>query len=135
MATTARDRNVPSGQVILDQADFFLGDGFTRVAGISVGQITSKLFLGNVVQAWSLASGLGLTDAQLVAGKVYFNEVPGSPGYYSVRFRPNSVGFWRLSLTWSAGTQTVILDFDVASSVTLVDTGLNASFMKPGCSC
>lgn len=135
MGTTTRERSVPLRQVVDDQADFFQPDGFTRVAAISVGQLALNLFFGNVLQAWPLISGLGLTDAQLVAGYVYFQEVSGSPGYYSVRFRPNAAGYWRLSLTWGAGTQTVISDFDVTSCPPLVDTGLNASFMKPGCSC
>jgi hypothetical protein len=127
MATT-RGRIVQANQTVIDQVDFFQSDGFTRVTGLTVGQLVSHLFLNNVLQPWLFVSGLGVTDAQVNAGNVYFNEIPGSPGYYSVRFRPTTVGFWRNLLDYSAGQQIAAQDFDVVISMPGPE-GLTASFI------
>ena len=132
MGTLLRGRAVDNNQTVLDQADFFLADGFTRAVGLGLPQITSQLFFQNVVQPWPLVSGVGVTDAQVVSGKVYWNEVPGSPGIYNVRWRPNAIGYWRLILTYTAGQQILAQDYDVQTSAP-ASGGLKASFMKPNC--
>lgn len=131
MATT-RGRIVQVNQIILDQADFFRSDGYTRVTGLGVPDITSDLFFSNVRQPWTLDDGSGVSDARIASGRVYFNEVPGSPGYYSVRFRPNAVGYWRLLITYVAGEQIVAQDYDVVPQVPVVAGNVKASFVKPG---
>jgi hypothetical protein len=131
MATT-RGRIVRNNEPILDQADFFMADGFTRVTGLSIAQVSIALFFLNQPQPWVLTNGLGVTDTQIAAGKVYWNEVPGAPGYYNVRFIPNSIGYWRLLITYPAGTQIAAQDYDVIDAPT-TDAGLKASFNKPGC--
>lgn len=130
MATT-RGRIVQSNQVILDQVDFFAPDGYTRLTGLTPSSLVSQIFFQNAQQPWALVSGLGVTDAQVVSGNVYFNEIPGNPGFYSVRFRPNAVGYWRNILTYSAGQQILAQDFDVVASGAAMEPGLRASFMKP----
>lgn len=130
MATT-RGRVVQANQVVLDQVDFFLPDGFTRATGLTTGSVISQIFFNNVAQPWPLISGLGVTDAQVVSGKIYFNELVGNPGFYNVRFRPNALGFWRNLLTYTAGQQISAQDFDVVQSAPATESGLNASFIKP----
>lgn len=130
MATT-RGRVVQANQVVLDQVDFFQPDGFTRVTGLIPSSLVSQIFFNNVVQPWPLVSGLGITDQQVVAGRVYFNEVQGSPGFYNVRFRPNALGFWRNLLTYPAGQQISAQDFDVVQNAPAMEGGLSASFIKP----
>jgi hypothetical protein len=131
---TTRGRLVTNNSVVFDQADFFQPDEFTRVSGITVGQLTSQLFFQNALQPWSLLSGVGVTNAQVTSGRVYWSEVPGSPGVYSVRLLPNAVGYWRLILTYPVGTQIVSLDYDVvAGSGGSCAPGLQSSFIKPGC--
>jgi hypothetical protein len=132
MATT-RGRLVQVNQVVLDQVDYFQTDGFTRVVGLGTAQLVSKIFFNNVLQPWPLVSGLSVPDAQVVSGKIYFNEIPGTPGFYNVRFRPNAVGYWRNVLTYPTGTQEAAQDFDVVSSPLSAEGGLNASFIKPAC--
>ena len=132
MATT-RGRLVQNNQVVLDQADFFQTDGFTRVTGLTISDLVLDLFFQNVPQPWPLVSGLGVTDAQIASGKVYFHEVPGKPGYYNVRFRPNAVGYWRLILSYTVGTQIMGQDYDVTPQTTSTDAGLKASFVKQPC--
>jgi len=134
MATT-RGRIVQANQAVLDQVDFFQSDGFTRVTGLTASILISQIFFNNLLQPWPVISGLGVTDAQVVSGKIYFNEIPGSPGFYAVRFRPNAVGFWRNLLTYTAGTQISAQDFDVVSGQPGGDGGLSASFIKPGENC
>lgn len=134
MATT-RGRLAQVNQPVIDQVDFFQADGFTRVTGLTTAQLLSNLFFDNVSQPWPLVTGLGVTDGQVVSGKIYFNEIPGSPGYYSVRFRPNAIGYWRNLLTYTVGQQIAAQDFDVVTSGPFGDSGLNASFIKPGSSC
>jgi hypothetical protein len=130
MATT-RGRVVQANQVVLDQVDFFQPDGFTRVTGLTPGSLVSQIFYNNAIQPWPLISGLGITDAQVVSGRVYFNEVPGLPGFYNVRFRPNALGFWRNLLTYTAGQQISGQDYDVVQGAPAMESGITASFIKP----
>lgn len=130
MATT-RGRLVQINQTIIDQADFFEVDGFTRVTGLTIADLTHELFFNNVLQPWPLVDGSSVSDAAVVSGNVYWNEVPGSPGFYNVRFRPNAIGYWRNLVTYTAGTQIMGQDFDVVSQVPQAETGLRASFTKP----
>ncbi len=133
MATT-RGRLVQINQVIIDQADFFQSDGFTRVIGLGVDDLSLQLFFNNLLQPWTFVLGSGVTDALVKSGSVYWNEVPGSYGIYSVRFRPNAVGYWRLLITYAAGSQIMGQDYDVLSQIPTIESGLKASFVKPGCS-
>lgn len=130
--STIRGRIVRNNETILDQADFFLSDGFTRVTGITISQISMRLFYVGLPQPWVLANGLGVTDTQVAAGRVYWNEIPGAPGYYNVRFIPNAVGYWRLLITYPAGTQISAQDYDVIDPQSAIETGLKTSFNKPG---
>ena len=134
MATT-RGRVVQANQVVLDQVDFFLSDGFTRVSHLIPGNLEAQLFFNNSPQAWPLVPGVGVADPQVNAGFIYFNEIPGLLGFYSVRFRPDSLGYWRIVLTYPAGLQTSAQDFDVVQSAPAMETGLRASFVKPDGSC
>ncbi len=130
MATT-RGRLVQINQVILDQADFFQSDGFTREAGLTPSDLTSQIFYLNTLQPWPLMDGFGVTDQQVTSGKIYWTEVPGSPGIYNISWRPNALGYWRLLITYTAGTQIMGQDYDVVSQVPLAESGLRASFTRP----
>lgn len=132
---TTRGRLVQINQIIIDQADFFQSDGFTRVLGLGISDVVSQLFFNNQLQPWPLVLGNGVTDAQVRSGTIYWNEIPGSPGFYNVRFRPNAIGYWRLLITYTAGEQIMAEDFDVAAQVPVVESGLKATFTKPGSSC
>ncbi len=132
MAATTRGRQVYVNQAVLDQADFFEPDGFTRVVGLTFGQVVGEMFFNNIPQAWVLADGVGVPDSQVVSGKVYYHEIANQPGHYSVRFRPNAVGYWRLLITYTAGQQITAQDYDVlAAQTTPTDQGLKATFVKP----
>ena len=135
MATT-RGRVVLANQVVYDQVDFFHLDGFTRVVGLVPGHLELHVFFNNVLQAWDLVLGTSVADAKVTAGYLYFNEIPGVFGFYNLRFRPNALGFWRIVLTFGAGSQVSAQDFDVVQSLP-AETGLKASFLKPdtGCGC
>ena len=132
---TTRGRIVQANQVVLDQVDFFQSDGFTRVTGLTPGNLVSKIFHNNLIQPWTLLSGVGVTDAQVSSGYVYFEEIAGQPGYYNVRFRPNALGFWRNLLEYTAGQQISAQDFDVVLTAPASEAGLSASFIKPGGDC
>jgi len=137
MATT-RGRIVQANQVVLDQVDFFLSDGYTRVTGLIPSSLVSQIFYSNLLQPWPLISGIGVTDAQVVSGNIYFNEIAGHPGFYNVRFRPNSLGFWRNLLSYPSGQQISAQDFDVVQGVPVMESGIHASFIKPqggNCDC
>lgn len=131
---TTRGRLVAPSQVIYDQADFFHDDGFTRVTGLTSLQVTLQLYLNNVLQGWALVDGASATDAQIVAGKVYFSPIVNGP--YNVRWRPNAIGYWRLILIYTAGFQIVAQDYDVApgagSTAVTGAQGLHTSFVRPG---
>ena len=129
---TARGRLVYANQTVIDQADFFQGDGYTRVAGILVSQLTEKIFFNNALLPWPLVSGTNITNAQVAAGNVYWNEIPGASGFYSIRFRPNAVGYWRCLIDYAVGTQIAAQDYDVVAPPPSVDQGLKSTFVNPG---
>lgn len=130
MATT-RGRLVQINQVVFDQADFFEPDGFTRKTGLGLTDLTHEVFFENDLMPWPLVDGSAVSDAQVTSGKVYWHEVPGSPGFYNVRWRPNAIHYWRLLITYTAGTQIMAQDYDVVAQVPAAETGLRASFTRP----
>jgi hypothetical protein len=129
VSAVVRGRIVKINQAVIDQADFFQVNGFTRVGGLTFGDLTSQLFYNNVPQPWPLANGAAISDGQVGVGKLYFHEIAGAPGNYSVRFRPNTAGYWRLILTYTAGQQIVAQDYDVMAEPTQAG-GLTASFTR-----
>lgn len=129
MATT-RGRLVAINQTVLDQADYFEDDGYTRVCGLTVADVVSQLFFDNTLQPWPIVSGAGVRDQNVTSGKIFFHEVPGSPGIYSVRFRPNATGYWRLLITYTSGEQIMAQDYDVVLPPAPAVTGLKSSFSK-----
>lgn len=128
--STTRGRLVYTNQVVYDQADFFQVDGFTRVPGVTPGQLSLALYFNNSAQPWTLVSGTGIQDVNIASGKVYWQQIPSGP--YGIRFRPNAVGYWRLIITYSAGFQIVAQDYDVnAGTGVPIEGGLRASFGGP----
>jgi hypothetical protein len=125
---TTRGRLVFNNVVIYDQADFFQSDGYTRVTGIVPSGLLCEVYYNNALQAWPVVSGAGVLESQVAAGSVYWDALPG--GHYGVRWRPNAVGFWRVFISYIAGTQIVAQDYDVSSgtAVTPPGGGLRASF-------
>lgn len=122
-------RVLPVHAIAIDQVDFQQGDFFTRISGITTAGISVVGFYNNQPLNWTLVSGSGVADEQVVVGKVYFHEF--QTGYYSFRFRPNTSGYWRFDVRYTAGTQSILLDYDIMDPVTLI-AGLKASFVKPG---
>lgn len=128
--TTTRGRLVKINQPVIDQAVFFAPDGFTRVLGLTISDITGEVYLNNVLQPWPLADGSSLTDGMVAVGRLYFHEIPSAGGNYSVRFRPNAVGYWRILVSYPAGTQVLAQDYDVISEPLGATGGLKTSFVK-----
>ena len=130
---TTRSRLVRSNETVLNQVDILQNDAYTRVVGLGTSDVTVTVFFQNQAQPWPTVLGTTVTDTQVASGSIYFNEIPGSAGYYNLRFRPNSVGFWRLVLAYPAGSQLFALDFDVTTLLPQSTPGLIASFVKPHC--
>lgn len=135
MGTNAvtRGRLVRANQVVLDQADFFQSDGFTRAVGLIPSDLVSYIFHENVLQPWPLLSGVGVADSQVASGNVYIHEI--QPGFYNIRFRPNALGYWRNMLSYPAGKQMLAQDFDVRSELITSTNGLQATFTRPDGGC
>jgi hypothetical protein len=130
-------RIIPVNTTIVDQVDFFQGDYFTRVENLSVSDLVLSLFNENAKLSWPLVSGVGLTNGQILSGGVYFSQIPNALGYYSVRFRPNAAGYWRMVLSYPAGVQASALDYDVVTTSMFPGSGsggpgsgLNVSFTR-----
>lgn len=124
---TRGERRISIHQVVLDQADFFQNDGFTRRVGLTVADLTSQLFYNNVLLPWPLIDGVSVSDGHLKAGSLYFHEIVGTPGNYSLRLRPNTTGYWRVLVVYAAGQQILSRDYDI-SAEPLPSGGLTASF-------
>ncbi len=106
-------RIISAGSLCYGQADFYVPVGsFTRPAGILFSNVQLRVFLNNALVSWPVLDGSGVSDASVSAGKIYFNEISGSTGFYAVRFFPDRVGAWRLVLQIPAYAVESVLDFD-----------------------
>ncbi len=128
-------RIVSAGAVIASQLDFFISAGsISRVVGIPVANLSLKVFFNNALLSWTLADGTLVSDSSISAGTVYFNEVSGSSGYYSLRTFFDRVGFWRLIVVNASLSVETIIEYDVlpagAFSSGSGGGGLIASFTK-----
>lgn len=130
-------RIVPAGTIVRDQLDLYVSPGhIERAMGVVVSNLQSRLFVDNAVVTWPLTDGSLVFDSSVCSGKIYFNEISGSPGFYSIRFFPDRVGFWRLVLTSFSLNSEKVFDFDVVNSgffstSSAPSGGLSASFIKP----
>lgn len=108
-------RIVAAGSLVFDQVDVFLpGPGENRVTGLDTGAVTFSVFVNNVVLPWPLSEGAGVADISVSAGAVYFNEIAGSPGFYSSRFFPDRTGFWKLVYRFDSIGTEVSREIEVA---------------------
>ena len=127
-------RLVAAGSLIFDQVDVFLpGVGENRATGIDTSAITFSAFVNNVALPWPLVEGLDVSDASVSSGAFYFNEIPGSPGFYSVRFFPDRTGFWKLVYRFDSLGTEVSRDIEVAPAGLFEPApkgALQASFVK-----
>ncbi len=128
-------RQVAAGSIAYAQVDFYYPAGsIVRPSGITISNLGLALFLNNARQGWGLQDGTLVQDGSVSAGNIYFNEVVGSNGYYSVRLFPDRIGFWRVILTHPGFKIEQILEFDVLPAGSLSapsQGGLIASFTKP----
>ncbi len=124
-------RSVSAGCLIRDQADFYLPGGTQRASGISVSQVSLDAFSDNGLLEWPIADGSAVADSSISAGTIYFSEIYGAPGFYSIRFFPDRVGYWRMVLRVSAFGSEAIREYDITPSSSSPSNGLNASFL-PG---
>ncbi len=108
---TTRGRFVGPNEVIFDQADLFQSDGYTRASGVTVSAITLHLYYNNSLTNWTLADGSVISDAGVVSGRVYWSPLSGGP--YSIRWRPNAIGYWRLVINYPTSSQILAQDYDV----------------------
>ena len=121
-------RIVTAGAVVRDQLDFY-SSGITRASGVTLATLSCVIFYNNTNLGWTLADGTLVSDINVAAGTIYFNEIAGSPSYYTVRFYPDRTGFWRLIFTNLAPSAQPILEFDVIVAQP-GPSGLNASFLR-----
>lgn len=130
-------RIVPAGTVVFDQIDIYMpGQNYVRVQGLDVSSLLLKTFFNNVDIQWTLQQGVGVTDQNVLPNYVYFNEIVGSPGYYSIRFFPTSTGFWRLIFQIPSYSQEYVLEYDsmiIGSNISLGGTcGSNSIIASVG---
>jgi len=125
-------RFVSAGILVRDQVDFYIpGGGFNRISGVVVAQLTLFAFADNGLLTWPLADGTNVPDSSISAGTIYFNEIYGSPGFYSIRFFPDRIGYWRVVLRNDSLITEVIRDFDIVPAGPIgPPNGLNASFLS-----
>lgn len=119
-------RVVPANTMVWDQLDFFQGDFFTRVTGIVAADLVLVLFVNNAPMSWTLVTGSGVSDAQVRPGRVYLDEV--AAGYYGIRMKLNTIGYWRLGFRYAVGVQEIALDYDVVNVPDVASLGLRANF-------
>ena len=84
-------RLIQAGTLARDQVDFYQSG--SRILGVDISSLTMSAFVDNVAIPWPIIDGSLVSDASVVAGSVYFHEIPGAPGFYSIRFFPDRTGF------------------------------------------
>lgn len=123
-------RTLPSGSLVRDQLDFYSPPGSSsRLSGVNVNSASITAFFNNSILPWFFSDGSSVSDSSISSGCFWFNEIPGSPGFYSLRFFPDKVGFWRIVVYHSASGSEQIKEYDVVQSNQYVQ-GLSASFTK-----
>ncbi len=123
-------RLLSAGHLVRDQIDIYIPAGsVNRRAGENFTQLVLVSFVDNNLIAWPLADGTNVPDSSISAGVVYFNQIPGAPGFYSIRFFPDRVGFWRLIFQEQALGEEVILSYDIVPPQGSTPNSLNASFL------
>ena len=128
MASSYRNRQVQINQVVFDQVGIFQSDFFNKVTGLQHSDVTFQLYLNNQVVSWPLVDGSTVSDGQVAAGQVFWNELPS--GSYGIRFFPTQMGHWSLSVSFAPSpSQIVNIDFDIVNfpSATSAD-GLRTNF-------
>jgi len=127
MSATYRNRQTQINQIIFDQIDLFQSDFFNKIPGLLPGDVTMHLYFNNQVAAWPLVDGTAVSDSQVAAGSVYWNELAN--GSYGIRFFPNSLGHWNISIAFAPSpSQIVSIDYDVVNLAAPSVDGLRASF-------
>lgn len=125
-------RALPAACLVRDQLDVFDPAGsITRATGITTSDLSITLFLNNVKVNWSLMDGSAVADSSISSGFIYFNPISGSNGFYSIRFFPDRVGFWRLVVRHATLEQEIIKEYDILAATSSASGGLNASFLRP----
>ena len=111
-------RIITTGALALDQLDiFFPVQSFTRMRGVLFSGVSVDVFVNNVKLPWSIADGTLVQDSTISSGSVYFNEINTSVGFYSVRFYPDRIGFWRFVYKVPVYGLEVIKEYDIVSPV------------------
>lgn len=124
-------RALPAACLVRDQLDIFSpANSITRATGVTTSDLSIALFLNNVAVNWPLMNGAAIADAAISAGSIYFNPISGSSGFYSIRFFPDRVGFWRLVVRHSSLSQEIIKEYDIAAAAPSGSGALNATFVK-----
>lgn len=108
-------RIIPAGSIAYGQVDIYLpGPGFNRAVGLDASSAVLKAFINNAQLTWTLLNGVSIPDSSITSGSIYFNEILGSPGFYSVRFFPDRTGYWRVLLRFQSIPAEIPLEFQVA---------------------
>ena len=118
-------RSIASGRLAYCQADFF--ESGSRKTGVQYVDIQARVFVDGIVLPWAMSDGTFVPDSSVAAGSVFFNEVAGASGFYSVRFFPDRPGFWRIVISHPVLGVEIIIEFDTVPPM-LTTSGLLASF-------
>jgi hypothetical protein len=123
-------RSISATSLVFDQVDLYNPPGsITRVAGVLASNVSVSVFSNNVLLPWTIQDGSAVPDSSISAGVIYFNEISGQPGFYSVRFYPDRIGFWRLVFSVPSIAAEVIREYDITpANQYAAANSLNASF-------
>lgn len=128
MAVVNKSRLVQINRIAFDQVDIFQSNFFTRITGLTPADVTLSITFNNEVVAWPLVDGSAVTNGEVASGKVYWSQLVS--GAYGLRFYPNALGLWSLSVSYAASPQQItIIEFDVINlPLNYVDQSIRAGF-------
>lgn len=119
-------KTIVTCRVAYDQLDYYIG--MVRETDININSLSSVLFINNEFLNWPLVDGTNVSDVSILSGSIYFNQISGHLGYYSIRFFPDTPGFWRLIISSNIHMNEIIKEYEVVSQ-SPQSSGLNASFI------
>ena len=124
-------RLVATGSVISDQlAVYDPPNTFSRPAGLTIADFSLTVFANNENLTWTLVDGTSVLNSAISPGFIYLNEIATNPGFYSIRWYPDRIGFWNLTIPCTVNSVEYILEYDVVPNSFFANSnqGLIASF-------
>jgi hypothetical protein len=110
-------RSLSAGSLVYDQLTIYdPSNSFNRAVGLNISDFSLSLFANNVDLNWNLLDGTSVLDQDISSGNVYLNEIVSYPGFYNLRWYPDRIGYWYMSISCSVNGVDYVKEYDLKSA-------------------